>query len=91
MDDVREVSNSVAALDHGLRLMEEGLPLSIRLFWGIHGVLLSKDRGHSQDPGEFRRSQNWIGGTRPGNAAFVSPPAEKVLECMGKLELFLHD
>ncbi len=91
LDDVREVSNYVAALDHGLRLLEEGLPLSLRLFREIHGVLLNKGRGSNQTPGEFRRSQNWIGGTRPGNAAFVPPPAEEVLECMSKLELFLHD
>jgi Fic family protein len=91
LDDVREVSNYVAALDHGLRLLEEGLPLSLRLFREIHGVLLTKGRGSNQTPGEFRRSQNWIGGTRPGNAAFVPPPAGEVLECMSKLELFLHD
>ncbi len=91
LDDVREVSNYVAALDHGLRLLEEGLPLSLRLFREIHGVLLTKGRGSKQAPGEFRRSQNWIGGTRPGNAAFVPPPAEEVPECMSKLELFLHD
>jgi len=91
LDDVREVSNYVAALDHGLRLLEEGLPLSLRLFREIHGVLLTKGRGSNQTPGEFRHSQNWIGGTRPGNAAFVPPPAEEVLECMSKLELFLHD
>ena len=91
LDDVREVSNYVAALDHGLRLMEEGLPLSLRLIREIHGVLLTKGRGSNQTPGEFRRSQNWIGGTRPGNAAFVPPPTEEVLECMSKLELFLHD
>jgi len=91
LDDVREVSNYVAALDHGLRLLKDGLPLSVRLFREIHGVLLAKGRGNSQTPGEFRRSQNWIGGTRPGNAAFVPPPAEKVIECMSKLELFLHD
>ena len=91
LDDVREVSNYVAALDHGLRLLEEGLPLSLRLFREIHGVLLTKGRGSNQTPGEFRRSQNWIGGTRPGNAAFVPPPAEEVLECMSKLEIFLHD
>ncbi len=91
LDDVREVSNYVAALDHGLRLLAEGLPLSLRLFREIHGVLLTKGRGSNQTPGEFRRSQNWIGGTRPGNAAFVPPPAEEVLECMSKLELFLHD
>lgn len=91
LDDVLEVSNYVAALYRGLRLMEEGLPLSLRLLREIHGVLLSKGRGSNQSPGEFRRSQNWIGGTRPGNAAFVPPPADKVLQCMGKLELFLHD
>ncbi|MGE4344831.1 MAG: Fic family protein [Geoalkalibacter sp.] len=91
LDDVREVSNYVAALDHGLRLLEKGLPLSLRLFREIHGMLLTKGRGSNRTPGEFRRSQNWIGGTRPGNAAFVPPPAEEVLECMSKLELFLHD
>ncbi len=91
LDDVREVSNYVAALDHGLRLLDNGLPLSLRLFREIHGVLLTKGRGSNQTPGQFRRSQNWIGGTRPGNAAFVPPPAEELLECMSKLELFLHD
>lgn len=91
LDDAREVSNYVAALDHGLRLLAEGLPLSLRLFREIHGVLLNKGRGSNQIPGEFRRSQNWIGGIQPGNASFVSPPAEDVLECMSKLELFLHD
>ena len=91
LDDVREVSNYVAALNHGLHLLEEGLPLSLRMFRKIHGILLSKGRGSNQTPGEFRRSQNWIGGTRPGNAAFVPPPAEQILDCMGKLELFLHD
>ena len=91
LDDVREVSNYVAALDHGLRRLEEGLPLSLRLFREIHDVLLANGRGSGQTPGEFRRSQNWIGGTRPGNAAFVPPPAEEVLGCMGELEFFLHD
>lgn len=91
LDDVREVSNYVAALDHGLGRLAEGFPLSLRLFREIHGVLLGKGRGSRQAPGEFRRSQNWIGGTRPGNAAFVPPPAEEVPACMGQLELFLHD
>jgi Fic family protein len=91
LDDVREVSNYVAALDYGLRRLAEGFPLSLRLFKEIHGVLLQKGRGSHQTPGEFRRSQNWIGGTRPGNAAFVPPPAEEVAVCMGKLELYLHD
>lgn len=91
LDDVQEVSNYVAALNHGLSRLAEGFPLSLRLLREIHGVLLTKGRGSGQTPGEFRRSQNWIGGTRPGNAAFVPPPAEHVPECMGKLELFLHD
>jgi Fic family protein len=91
LDDVREVSNYVAALNHGLSRLAEGFPLSLRLIKEIHGVLLTKGRGSNQTPGEFRRSQNWIGGTRPGNAVFVPPPAGQVLECMGKLELFLHD
>lgn len=91
LDDVREVSNYVAALDYGLKRLAEGFPLSLRLIKEMHGVLLSRGRGANQTPGEFRRTQNWIGGTRPGNAAFVPPPAEQVLNCMGKLELFLHD
>jgi Fic family protein len=91
VDDVREVSNYVAALNHGLDRLAEGFPLSLRLIREIHGVLLAKGRGGNQTPGDFRRSQNWIGGTRPGNAAFVPPPPNHVLDCMGKLELFLHD
>jgi Fic family protein len=91
LDDVREVSNYVAALDYGLKRLADGFPLSLCLIREMHGVLLSKGRGGNQTPGEFRRTQNWIGGARPGNAAFVPPPAEQVLECMGKLELFLHD
>ncbi|MCA9468565.1 MAG: Fic family protein [Nitrospira sp.] len=91
LDDVREISNYVAALYHGLQRLGEGFPLSLRLIQEIHGVLLNKGRGSTQTPGEFRRSQNWIGGTRPGNALFVPPPAEDVLACMGNLELFLHD
>lgn len=91
LDDVQEVSNYVAALNHGLKRLAEGFPLSLRLLKEIHGVLLSKGRGSTQTPGEFRRTQNWIGGTRPGNAAFVPPSANQVAECMGKLELFLHD
>ena len=89
--DVQDVSNYVAALYHGLARMREGFPLSLRLFREIHGVLLSHGRGSDKDPGEFRRSQNWIGGTRPGNARFVPPPPEVLMECLGQLELFLHE
>jgi Fic family protein len=91
LDDVQEVSNYVMALNYGLKRLEEGFPLSLRLIKEIHGVLMSKGRGSKQNPGEFRRSQNWIGGTRPGNAFFVPPPPELVLNCMSQLELFIHD
>jgi len=90
LDDVVEVSNYVAALDHGLARLREGFPLSNRLIREIHGVLLSRGRGSGKDPGEFRRTQNWIGGTRPGNAAFVPPPHTAVPGCMTALEKFLN-
>ena len=90
LDDVREVSNYVAALEHGLRRLREGFPLSNRLIREIHGVLMASGRGSERAPGEFRRSQNWIGGTRPENAVFVPPPHTEVPDCMGALEGFLH-
>jgi Fic family protein len=90
LDDVVEVSNYVAALEHGLARLREGFPLSNRLIREIHGVLLSRGRGSGKAPGEFRRSQNWIGGTRPGNARFVPPPHTAVEDCMAALERFLH-
>lgn len=91
IDDVVEVSNYVAAMKYGHDRLCEGFPLSNRLLREVHGLLLAKGRGSDRDPGEFRRSQNWIGGTRPGNAAFVPPPADRVEECMAVLEKFLHD
>jgi Fic family protein len=91
VQDVQEVSNYVAGLNHGLARMRGGFPLSLRLIREIHGILLSKGRGSEKAPGEFRTSQNWIGGTRPGNAAFVPPPPDRVIECMGQLERFLHE
>jgi Fic family protein len=90
LDDVVEVSNYVAALDHGLTRLREGFPLSNRLIREIHGVLLSRGRGSGKAPGEFRRSQNWIGGSRPGTAVFVPPPPMAVPDCMSALERFLH-
>lgn len=90
LDDVIEVSNYVAALEHGLARLRGGFPLSNRLLREIHGILLSRGRGSGKDPGEFRRSQNWIGGTRPGNAAYVPPPYLAVADCMADLERFLH-
>lgn len=74
LDDVEEVCHHVAAMNHGMRRLKEGFPLSLRLLREIHGVLLSGGRGSAKQPGEFRRTQNWIGGTRPGNAVFVPPP-----------------
>ncbi len=91
LDDVQEVSQYVAALDHGLARLREGFPVSLRLIREIHGVLLATGRGSDQTPGEFRITQNWIGGTRPGNANFVPPPANEVMACLGGLEKFLHD
>lgn len=90
LDDVREVSNYVAAINHGLKRLDR-LPVSLRLLKEIHGVLLAKGRGSHKEPGGFRRSQNWIGGTRPGNATFVPPPPDLLHECLGPLEKFLHD
>jgi Fic family protein len=91
MDDVVEVSNYVAALEHGLARARDGFPLSNRLLREMHAILLSRGRGANQQPGEFRRSQNWIGGSRPAKAHFVPPPPQNVPDCMGDLERFLHD
>ncbi len=90
LDDVTEVSNYVAALEHGLRRLREGFPLSNRLIREIHRTLLRYGRGAERQPGEFRRSQNWVGGSRPGTAVFVPPPADRVADCMGALERWLH-
>ena len=91
LDDVQEVSSYVAALEHGLQRIREGFPLSLRLIREVHEILLSHGRGSHQSPGEFRRSQNWIGGSRPGNARYVPPPPDLVIDCLGALEKFLHD
>ena len=88
--DVEEVSNYVAALSHGIRRLAD-LPVSTRLIREVHGILLATGRGSARELGEFRRSQNWIGGTRPGNARFVPPPQDRVGELMSDLELFAHD
>ncbi len=90
LDDVEEVSKYVAAMNYGLERLRKGFPLSLRLVRDIHRILLHDARGGSKEPGQFRRSQNWIGGTRPGNALFVPPPPNLVMECMGQLEKFLH-
>ncbi len=90
-DDVTEVSNYVAALEHGMARLREGFPLSNRLIREMHTRLLTSGRGSEKTPGEFRRTQNWIGGTRPGNAQFVPPPPDTVEDCMAALERFIHD
>lgn len=90
LEDVVEVSNYVAALVHGLRRLADGFPLCNRLLREVHGVLLSRGRGSDKMPGAFRRSQNWIGGSRPGNAVFVPPPPAAVPDCMAAFERFLH-
>jgi Fic family protein len=89
-DDVVEVSSYVAGLEHGVARLREGFPLSSRLLREIHGRLLARGRGADRLPGEFRRSQNWIGGTRPSKASFVPPPPGQVEACMGQLEQFIH-
>lgn len=91
VEDAREVSRYVAALEHGLKRLRGGFPLSLRLIREVHKVLLGHGRGAKLTPGEFRRSQVWIGGTRPGNAVFVPPPANELDECLKHLERFLND
>ncbi len=92
-DDVEEVSNYLRAF----RLVREnlhkprGLPLSVRLLCDAHRLLLAGARGAGKQPGELRRSQNWIGGTRPGNAVFVPPPPERVAELLSQMEHFIHE
>jgi len=90
-DDVVEVSNYVAALEHGLARIKEGFPLSNRLIREMHEILMRRGRGSEKHPGEFRRIQNWLGGATPADAIFVPPPADRVPDCMAALERFLHD
>ena len=90
-DDVVEVSNYVAALEHGMARLRGGFPLSNRLIREMHEQLLARGRGSEKQPGEFRRSQNWIGGTRPGNAHFVPPPPALVEDLMSALERMFHE
>ena len=89
-DDVREVSNYVDAMQHGLARLSD-LPLSLRLIREMHARLLQGGRGADKDPGAFRRTQNWIGGTRPGNALFVPPPPNALAACLDALEGFIHE
>jgi cell filamentation protein, protein adenylyltransferase len=91
VEDAREVSHCVAALEFGLKKLRSGLPLSTRLLTGMHETLLRHPAGRAKTPGQVRRSQVWIGGTRPGNAAFVPPPAGSLADCLGDFERFLND
>jgi Fic family protein len=90
IDDIREVSNYVAAMMYGLERMRD-LPLSLRLLREMHARLLSSGRGATKNPGEFRRSQNWIGGTRPGNALYVPPPLNELDGTLNAFERFIHE
>jgi Fic family protein len=91
--DVEEVTNYMRAfrlVRDNLRA-EAGLPISVRLLCDAHRLLLAGARGASKQPGELRRSQNWIGGTRPGRAVFVPPPPDQVPGLLADLERFIHD
>jgi Fic family protein len=90
LDDVTEVSNYVAAIEHGVARIRGGFPLSLRLIREMHEIILRSGRGATKQPGEFRRSQNSIGGTRPGNALFVPPPPNQLDACLHAFEGFLH-
>lgn len=89
-DDVEEVSHYVSAMQLGMSRMAEGYPITLRLMKELHAELLRRGRGSTKMPGSFRQSQNWIGGTRPGNAVYVPPPPHELMECMGTLELFIN-
>jgi len=91
LEDVQEVSSYVAAMNQGLNRLRGGFPFSLRLIREIHGIMLSTGRGSDKEPGEFRRSQNWVGGTRPGDAVLVPPPPESLMDCLGAFEKFLHN
>lgn len=92
-EDVEEVTNYLRAFRHVQAHLRDpqGLPISVRLLCDAHRVLLEVGRGAGKQPGELRRSQNWIGGTRPGNAVFVPPPPELVSDRLADLERFIHD
>lgn len=90
IDDVTEVSCYVSAMNYGMERLKD-FPISLRLIREIHEKLMNNARGGTKMPGEFRKSQNWLGGSRPDQAKFVPPPPEDVLDCLGALEKFLHD
>ena len=89
IDDIREVSNYVDAMMYGLDRLKT-LPISLRLIREMHERLLRSGRGQTKSPGEFRRTQNWIGGTRPSNALYVPPPVDELMPCLDAFEKFIH-
>lgn len=91
LDDVTEVSNYVGAMQHGLRRIKEGFPVSNRLIREMHSRLLSRGRGSAKNPGEFRSTQNWLGSADASDTVFVPPPPNVVADCMSDLEKWLHD
>lgn len=91
LDDAHEVSRCVAALEHGLARLRGGFPLCTRLLCEMHELLMQHPGGRNKSPGELRRSQVWLGGTRPGSAVFVPPPAQDVPGCLAALDRFLND
>ena len=90
--DVREVCNYLDAVLYARKQLakSDGLPISMRLLNEAHRRLMKGVRGADKQPGEVRRSQNWVGGTRPGNAAFVPPPPEELATCLSDLEKYIH-
>lgn len=91
IDDVEEVSNYIAALNHGLKRMRvDGFPLSLRLIREMHALLLRGGRGAKSQPGEFRRTQVWVGGASPALAHFVPPPPEELDAALDAFERYLH-
>ncbi|MBB6145936.1 Fic family protein [Silvibacterium bohemicum] len=89
--DILEISNYLAAMRHGLKRLGGGFPLSLRLIREMHQKLLHTGRGSDKTPGEFRTSQNWIGGSGPSNATYIPPPVTEMQECLNRFEQFLHD
>ncbi len=92
IEDIEEVTNYVAAVNHAFEQIRstKGAPISVRLFNDCHRLLMQGVRGANKQPGELRRSQNWVGGSRPGNAIFVPPPPERVADLLSDLERYIH-
>ena len=89
-DDWQEVKNYVEAVNYGFKRINE-IPISNRLIKELHAILLKNVRGEHKNPGEYRKSQNWIGGSRPGNAVYVPPIPSKLMECLSDLEKFINN